>query len=94
VFPWPHLLFSDDVIKEWDRSHGRQPRGASWVNKLSWNHYEKGLAELGFVLRHLAFQRAKWDQEFYLRFEQTLGRYPHGDLSRDFFTAILEKPGD
>jgi SAM-dependent methyltransferase len=91
-FPWPHLLFSDDVISDWSVSHGLRPRGASWVNRLSWGHYERYIAEIGFRLRELTFQEAEWDQEFYERFEGILGRFPITDLKRDYFLAVLEKP--
>lgn len=91
-FPWPHLLFSDDVIAEWDVKHGREPQGSAWVNKLSWNHYERYIHDIGYRLRSLSFTEADWDQEFYERFEDVLGRLPITDLKRDFFTAILEKP--
>lgn len=93
-FPWPHLLFSDDVIAEWDEKHGRAPEGSAWVNKLSWNHYERYIHDIGYRLRSLSFDGAQWDQEFYERFEDVLGRVPITDLQRDFFTAVLEKPAD
>jgi SAM-dependent methyltransferase len=92
-FPWPHLLFSDDVIREWDAKNGRQPRGSAWVNRLSWDHYERYFAEIGFRVRSLSFTTIPFDEEFYKRFEDVLGRYPRKDLERDFFLAVLEKPG-
>jgi SAM-dependent methyltransferase len=91
-FPWPHLLFSDDVIRDWDTKHGRPAKGSSWVNRLSWLHYERSITDLGFGVRHLHFQNAKWDEEFYQRFEDILGRFPKADLERDFFLVVLEKP--
>lgn len=91
-FPWPHLLFSDDVIREWDAMHGRTTQGAAWVNHLSWNHYERYIHDVGFRLRHLHFQDAELNWEFYDRFEDRLGRWPITDLRRDFFLAVLEKP--
>jgi SAM-dependent methyltransferase len=91
-FPWPHLLFSDDVISEWDAKHGRETRGSSWVNQLSWSQYERYLGEIGFRLRKLSFNESAWDEEFYRRFEDVLGRIPIRDLKRDFFTAVIEKP--
>lgn len=91
-FPWPHLLFSDDVISEWDRQHGRTTQGSAWVNKLSWNHYERYIHDLGYRRRALSFQTATWDDEFYRRFEDVLGRIPRTDLERDFFLAVLQKP--
>lgn len=91
-FPWPHLLFSDDVIREWDAQHGRQTEGSSWVNKLSWVHYERYIEQIGYRLRRIQFQEAAWDEDFYLRFEDKLGRIPRTDLVRDYFLAVLEKP--
>lgn len=91
-FPWPHLLFSDDVIKDWDAGHGRKTRGSSWVNQLSWSHYERYIAEIGFTVRSLSFDGAPFDEEFYNRFEDVLGRLPLRDLKRDFFTVVLQKP--
>jgi hypothetical protein len=92
-FPWPHLLFSDDVIRDWDVKHGREPRGSSWVNRLSWEQYERCIVDIGFELREVKFDIATWDEGFYRRFEDMLGRYRRIDLSRDFFTVVLEKPG-
>lgn len=91
-FPWPHLLFSDDVVREWDVKHGRRPRGLSWVNRLSMHHYRAYFADVGFRLRYLSIQKADFDQEFYERFEAVLGQFPKTDLSQDFFLAVLEKP--
>ena len=91
-FPWPHLLFSDDVIREWDAKHGRTTQGSAWVNRLTWNHYERYIHDIGFRLRMVRFDVADFDWDFYRRFEDRLGRYPHWDLERDFFLAVLEKP--
>jgi len=91
-FPWPHLLFSEDVIKEWDRKHGHEHIGPAWVNRLSWYHYQYYFDRIGFRLRHLNFTETAIDEEFYTRFEDILGRYPRWDLSKDFFLAVLEKP--
>lgn len=91
-FPWPHLLFSEDVIREWDVKHGRAPRGPSWVNRLTWDNYKAYVDEIGFELKHLDFQTPTWDEEFYQRFENMLGRWPKRDLNRDFVLMIIEKP--
>lgn len=84
----------DDVIREWDEIHGRSPQGSSWVNKLSWYHYERYIYHVGYRFRRLQFQDADWDEEFYQRFEDVLGRIPRSDLKRDYFLAVLEKPLD
>ena len=91
-FPWPHLLFPDDVVKEWDSRHGRADGGCAWVNRLSWYHYQYYFDQLGFRLRDLQFTETPIDEAFYARFEDILGRYPRWDLTKDFFVAVLEKP--
>ena len=91
-FPWPHLLFSDEVVRDWDVMHGREPKGLSWVNRLSWAQYQSYFDEIGFVTKKVNFKKTPIDEEFYKRFENMLGRYPRRDLQRDFFTVILEKP--
>lgn len=92
AFPWPHLLFSDDVIREWDRKHGKTERGSAWVNRLSWRHYDHYFEQIGFKIRTVRFTTTPIDEAFYQRFEDVLGRFPRYDLTRDFFLAVLEKP--
>ena len=91
-FPWPHLLFSDEVIKEFYRRRGEKARGAAWVNKLTWAQYERYFELIGFKVRMARLRGAPFDQAFYERFENVLNRYPLFDLSKDFFTVVLEKP--
>ena len=93
-FPWPHLLFTDDVIKEWDRKNGKEERGSAWVNRLSWYHYQYYFDRLGFRIRHLHFTQMPIDEDFYQRFEDILGRFPRWDLTKDFFLAVVEKPAE
>jgi SAM-dependent methyltransferase len=92
-FPWPHLLFSDEVAREWDRKHGKPERGFAWVNRLSWRHYEFYFAEVGFELCRVRFMEKRIDEAFYSRFEDVLGRFPRSDLTKDYFIAVLRKPG-
>lgn len=91
-FPWPHLLFSDDVVRDWDAKHGRKPRGNVWVNRLSWPHYDYYVREIGFEVLHRTFTEAPIDEEFYQRFHDMLSRYPRADLRRDYVTLVLRKP--
>ncbi len=91
-FPWPHLLFSDDVIADWDRLHGRETTGAAWVNRLSWAHYEQYFDQIGFDVVRRVFTRTPLDEEFFARFEDVLGRYPRWDLETDYFLVVLRKP--
>jgi SAM-dependent methyltransferase len=92
TFPWPHILFQDDVFHEFYRRLGRTPQGAAWVNRLSWLDYEAMFRRIGFRLRALRFSERPVDEDFYQRFESILGRYPRWDLERDFFHVVLEKP--
>jgi len=91
-FPWPHLLFSDEVVREWDVAHGREPIGNAWVNRLSWLHYEFYADRLGFEIAHRGYTETPIDEDFYRRFEDVLGRYPRADLRRDYLLLVLRKP--
>ncbi|MGI8703068.1 MAG: methyltransferase domain-containing protein [Candidatus Limnocylindrales bacterium] len=92
TFPWPHLLFSDDVVREFFRRRGRNATSA-WVNRLSWADYERHMRRIGFQIRMLRFSERPIDEAFYERFEAVLGRYPRTDLTHDFFKVVLEKAG-
>jgi SAM-dependent methyltransferase len=91
-FPWPHLLFSDETVREWDVANGRDPIGLAWVNRLSWLHYEYYADQVGFDVVHRGFTETPIDEDFYLRFEDVLGRYPRADLRRDYLLMVLRKP--
>ncbi len=91
-FPYPHLLFSDDVIREFRLKHHDRDGGASWVNRLTWSQYEDYFRQLGFVIHSLRFSEAEMDEPFYERFSNILGRYPRWDLTKDFFHVVVEKP--
>jgi len=90
-FPFPHLLFSDDVISEALARRGVEVDGAAWVNRLTWAHYEDYIREIGFRILALRFRETPLDETFYERFHDVLGRYPRWELSRDFFEVVLEK---
>ena len=91
-FPFPHLLFTDDVFREFYRRRGRPEEGAAWVNRLTWAEYEDHFRRIGFHTLARNFRETPLDEEFYRRFEGVLGRYPRGDLAKDFFQVVLEKP--
>jgi len=90
-FPFPHLLFSDEVIAEALARKGVQVDGAAWVNRLTWAQYEDYFREIGFRVLALRFRETPLDEAFYARFEDVLGRYPRWELSRDFFEVVLER---
>ena len=91
-FPWPHLLFTDEVFREFYRRQDMPPQGAAWVNKMTWAQYERYIDAIGFQKLMLSFNRIPIDEEFYSRFEDILGRYPRWDLETTFFTVVLRKP--
>jgi SAM-dependent methyltransferase len=93
-FPFPHLLFSDDVIREFRHKHHGRNDGASWVNRLTWSQYENYFREIGFVIHSLRFSETPLDEAFYERFSNILARYPRWDLEKDFFHVVVEKPAD
>ena len=90
--PYPHLLFSDEVIAEYRGQTSGKAEGAAWVNHLTWAEYEDALRDIGFVIRSLRFVEAPLDEELYERFYHVLGRYPVSDLTKDFFRVIVQKP--
>jgi len=92
TFPFPHLLFTDDVFRDFYRRRGMPELNPAWVNRLSWSDYEDYFARIGFRIRSLRFTETPLDEDLYRRFEDVLGRYPRTDLTRDFFEVILEKP--
>jgi SAM-dependent methyltransferase len=90
-FPFPHLLFGDDVIDEAMARAGRARGGSAWVNKLTWEQYETAFVSSGFAVRSLDFTLDPLDEAFFARFEDVLGRYPRADLERGFFQVVLER---
>ena len=90
--PYPHLLFTDEVISQFRERHSGRAAGASWVNRLTWAQYEDYITALGFVMHSLKFSEVALDEEFYERFSNILSRYPRWDLTKDFFHVVLEKP--
>lgn len=91
-FPFPHLLFTDDVFREFYRRRKQPELEAAWVNRLTWAEYEDHFGRIGFRVRRATFRETPLDEAFYARFESILGRYPRTDLQRDFFQVVLEKP--
>ncbi len=91
-FPWPHLLFPDEVFYEFYNHLGKAPARAAWVNQLSISDYLLAFDRTGFVLEHLDFSKTPLAEEFLERFADKLDRFPRYDLERDFIHAKLRKP--
>ena len=89
-FPWPHLLFTDEVFEQYYESQGLNPKRPAWVNKLTAAQYRERFQQNGLsILKEWATTRT--DAEFAQRFEDKLGRYPTSDLELDFLHVILGK---
>lgn len=88
-FPWPHLLFSDDVIYDYYVSRGKPPRFPSWVNCLSIADYFNYFRLTDFEVEKITYTVTPFDEAFYERFQHWLARYPRFDLERDLLHAIL-----
>jgi SAM-dependent methyltransferase len=91
-FPWPHLLFTDDVFHEFYISIGRKPQGSAWVNKLVAAEYLLYVNQIGFEVIEEWYNVLPLDVEFYNRFSDVLERYPIWDLERDFIHLLMKKP--
>lgn len=90
-FPWPHLLFTDEVIREFYlREHGVD-RAASWVNKLVFSQYVDHFERIGYGIERVWPSRGWWDEQFYTDHIEVLGRYPKWDLQHDFIHAVLTR---
>jgi 2-polyprenyl-3-methyl-5-hydroxy-6-metoxy-1,4-benzoquinol methylase len=91
-FPWPHLLFGDDVWREFYRSVHNRDETFSWVNKLTYAQYLMYFDMIGFRKRKVWLTSSTFDADVYERFADVLSRYPCFDLSHDFVYAVLERP--
>jgi SAM-dependent methyltransferase len=91
-FPWPHLLFDDDVCEEYYARHNER-RGVrfAWVNRMTLAHYVLACHEIGFAIVGVRRRVTPIDLGFYVRFRDKLSRYPALDLETDFATLVLEK---
>jgi len=90
-FPWPHLLFADEVFEEYYVSIGQEPQRAAWVNQLSIADYFRYFEMVGFECCDVKYDVTPIDEPFYQRFEDKLSRFPRFDLERDFIHATLTK---
>jgi len=93
-FPWPHLLFTDDVFEAFHERLGVGPRRAAWVNKLTYAQYVDHFERIGYGIERV-WPSAPWfDEPFYRDHWEILGRYPKWDLQHDFIHAVLTRePG-
>ena len=91
-FPWPHLLFDDNVFDEYYKQQGYKFRGTpAWVNKLTHLHYIDCINKLGCKKHKHVMTKKSLDIDFYSCFSERLGKYPMQDLEYDFIKMNIEK---
>lgn len=90
-FPWPHLLFADEIFNNYYIHIGREPRRPAWINRLSIGDYFLYFDLLRFKRIDVSYSVTPIDEAFYERFADILERYPRFDLERDFLHVILVK---
>lgn len=105
-FPWPHLLFPENVLRDFlrmqnelrgrtsaaMRSEEAMPEPCLYVNRLVLANYLDYFRRTRWKVCRLSREERDLDREFLLRFEYVLGRYAEEDLALDFFTAVLQSP--
>lgn len=92
-FPWPQLLFEDDVCARfYEKHYGRANQMFTWINRLTLAHYIQAAAETGFDVTLVRRKVIPINVPFYLQFLDRLGRYPALDLETDLVTLVLAKP--
>lgn len=91
-FPWPHLLFEDEVCEQFYRKHhDKNGQHFAWVNRMTIAHYLRAVQVAGFEITRVGRFFVPIDLPFYLRFADKLGRYAALDLETDFLTLVLRK---
>lgn len=88
-FPWPHLLFKDEVFEAFYEKRGLKGKRAAWVNRWTAAEYLLTFKELGLSVLDCSYSRTPIDEAFYTRFEDLLSRYPRVDLERNFIKVHL-----
>ncbi len=88
-FPWPHLLFTDDVFEAFYVAQGKPAMRPAWLNKLTYADYFRYFDRLGFKVDKEFKRMRELDVEFYERFEDELGKYAVFDLRRNAVEVIL-----
>lgn len=90
-FPWPHLLFTDDVFEEHYRRLSRKPLRPAWLNKLTYADYLQYFDMLGLTVEREFVRMRELDAAFYERFEDQLAAYSVFDLCANAVEVVLAK---
>jgi cyclopropane fatty-acyl-phospholipid synthase-like methyltransferase len=90
-FPFPHLLFNDEIFAEYFLKHTGKSRTPSRLNKLTYCHYKEYFRILNLKIEFERLHKIPLDKDFYNRFKDKLELYPVFDLETAFFTVLLRK---
>lgn len=93
-FPFPHLLFPEEVIAEFCLKHGVSKHWFDeyyYRNKLTYSQYKEYFELLNLGIGYEQLRKTKLDMDFYERFRDKLEKYPRSDLELDFFEVLLVK---
>jgi SAM-dependent methyltransferase len=90
-FPFPHLLFDNEVISEYFTKQGIGKVNVAHLNKLTYSHYKEYFGILNLTIEHERLVKIPLDVDFYNRFKDKLELYPRFDLELDTFEVILRK---
>lgn len=93
-FPFPHLLFPEEVIAEFCLKHGVSQHWFDeyyYRNKLTYSQYKEYFELLNLGIEYEQLRKTKLDMDFYERFKDKLEKYPVPDLELDFFEVLLVK---
>ena len=88
-FPWPHLLFTDDVFEEFYVRKTRKPNRPAWLNKLTYADYFRYFEMLGYVVEKEVVRKRELDTAFYERFSDELSKYSIFDLTANAVEVVL-----
>lgn len=90
-FPFPHLLFEDEVFVEYYMKHTGKRMKPTRLNKLTYSHYKEYFRILNLRIEHEELRKVPLDKDFYNRFKDKLECYPIFDLELNAFGFLLRK---
>jgi SAM-dependent methyltransferase len=90
-FPFPHLLFTDDVFEAYYKEIGKPPSRPSWLNKLTYADYFRYFDLLGLTVEREFPRVRELDTAFFDRFSEELSKYANFDLERNAVEVVLSK---
>jgi SAM-dependent methyltransferase len=90
LYPGPRVR---DGTPPWTHLISVEADGGRWANRMTAATYVQTCSEVGFEVSDLQRHVAPLEEllDTYLRYEETLGRYPALDLETDYLTLVLRK---